>query len=141
VVKPIRQAVLREVLERWWPGGESGVSAPSSGARASDESAPSEPPPTVAVQRVFLRSVPEQLAELTLAISDGDARRLAATAHKLKGGCLAVGAGRMASLCAELEKGPADRAALRVELEREFARVATRWPGLATPSIEAGRTG
>jgi CheY-like chemotaxis protein len=138
VVKPVKQAVLREVLERWWPGaGEA-----SSGSTAPAQSGPrSEPPPTENVRRVFLRSVPEQLQELEQAISAADARRLASVAHKLKGGCLAVGATRMASLCAELEKSPGDRAGLRTQLEREFTLVTTRWQAQVSAPPDAGRTG
>jgi CheY-like chemotaxis protein len=142
IVKPLKQAVLLDVLQRWWPGAPVAV-VPESGER-EPESSPrrdSERPPGDAVRRVFLRSVPEQLDELSRAITVSDARLMAAAAHKLKGGCLAVGARRMASLCAELETIPGERVALRHELELEFGRVAARWSKPAPVSNDSGQTG
>jgi CheY-like chemotaxis protein len=135
VVKPIKQATLSEVLERWWPGGVAASPVASSSARPVLDLAPASlaPPPTEGVRRLFLRSVPEQIAELEQALAGSDERQRAAAAHKLKGGCLAVGAARMASLCAELERGRGG-AELCAELRRELALVASRWEGLTQPT-------
>jgi two-component system, sensor histidine kinase and response regulator len=143
VVKPIKQATLLEVLERWWPGGAAQSAGVSSSACLEPEyvARSAEPPPTEGVRRVFLRSVPEQIGELEQALARSDERQRAASAHKLKGGCLAVGASRMASLCLELERGRGDGVALCAELRRELAAVAAGWEGRRERSSGAGQMG
>jgi signal transduction histidine kinase/DNA-binding response OmpR family regulator/HPt (histidine-containing phosphotransfer) domain-containing protein len=132
VVKPIKQAALLEALQRWWPEGIEGDDGPASSAELppsvlAQRELPKDHEPAEAVLRAFLRVVPEQIVEIENAIAASDNRALAAAAHKLKGGCLALGAASMASLCAQIEKGPDDRAALCAQIAAEFERVAARW--------------
>ena len=92
-------------------------------------------PPAEAVMRAFMRVVPEQIGEIEAAIAAADSRALAAAAHKLKGGCLALGAATMASLCAQLEKYPENSAELCSQVSREFERVAARWSSRRRPRV------
>jgi HPt (histidine-containing phosphotransfer) domain-containing protein len=78
------------------------------------------------VLSIFLRVVPEQLVELERAIIASNAPLVRQVAHKLEGGCLAVGVASMASLCAELERNPDNRAQLLARLSSEFEVVAAR---------------
>jgi signal transduction histidine kinase/CheY-like chemotaxis protein/HPt (histidine-containing phosphotransfer) domain-containing protein len=126
--KPIKQTVLLEALQRWWPQEEEqaqGQNPPQSVRRASSKP-PFDPGPSDAVVSVFLRIVPEQLLELERAIEKLDPQLLKQMAHKLKGGCLAVGVPSMASLCAELERNPENRAELLAKLSSEFELVSER---------------
>jgi HPt (histidine-containing phosphotransfer) domain-containing protein len=91
--------------------------------------------PAEAVVRAFMRVVPEQIGEIEAAIAADDSRALAAAAHKLKGGCLALGAATMASLCAQLEKFPENRAVLCSQISIEFERVAARWSTRPRPRV------
>jgi signal transduction histidine kinase/DNA-binding response OmpR family regulator/HPt (histidine-containing phosphotransfer) domain-containing protein len=130
IAKPIKRAMLLEAIDRWWPSELEEIPTSSSVREsAAPASAPPDPDqqPVEAVVRAFMRVVPEQIGEIEQAIASSDPRGLAAAAHKLKGGCLALGAASMASLCARLEKNPDDRAALCAELSTEFERVAARW--------------
>jgi two-component system sensor histidine kinase/response regulator len=136
VVKPVKQAALLEALQRWWPEGTGADEAPASSAEvppseAAIRESTKDDEPAEAVLRAFLRVVPEQIVEIENAIAASDNRALAAAAHKLKGGCLALGAASMASLCAQLEKSPDDRAALCAQISVEFERVAARWSSRA----------
>jgi signal transduction histidine kinase/DNA-binding response OmpR family regulator/HPt (histidine-containing phosphotransfer) domain-containing protein len=127
--KPIKQTVLLEALQRWWPQEEEqaqGDAPPQSMRRASSKPPPFDPGPSDAVVSVFLRIVPEQLLELERAIERLDAQLLKQVAHKLKGGCLALGVPSMASLCAELERNPDNRAELLAKLSHEFEVVSER---------------
>jgi signal transduction histidine kinase/DNA-binding response OmpR family regulator/HPt (histidine-containing phosphotransfer) domain-containing protein len=137
ISKPIKQSTLLEALQRWWPEGVPDEAPQSSRATPPARSTrrPSSLPqmqPAEAVVRAFMRVVPTQIEEIEAAIAGGDPRMVAAAAHKLKGGCLALGEATMASLCAQLEKSPDNRAALCVQLSREFERVAARWSDRAT---------
>jgi CheY-like chemotaxis protein/HPt (histidine-containing phosphotransfer) domain-containing protein len=126
--KPIKQTVLLEALQRWWPEEEEkaqGESSPKSVRRASSRP-PFDAGPSDVVVSIFLRIVPEQLLELEQAIEKLDPQLLKQVAHKLKGGCLAVGVPSMASLCAELERNPDNRAELLVKLSNEFEVVSER---------------
>ena len=76
--------------------------------------------------RLFLANAPGDIQEIEAAIATGDGSLVKSTAHKLKGGCLAIGIPRMATVCVQLESGPANRAELLGELSREFERVKER---------------
>lgn len=71
------------------------------------------------VVKLFRQMVPDQLAGLKEAIESGDSTEVKLSAHKLKGGCLALGARRMGRLCAELEPFPDNAHRLFKELEVE----------------------
>jgi CheY-like chemotaxis protein/HPt (histidine-containing phosphotransfer) domain-containing protein len=129
LTKPIQQTVLLEALQRWWPREKE--RAVQADAAARSERHPSSKPafdvgPSEAVLSVFLRVVPGQLAELERAITGSDPPLLKQVAHKLKGGCLAVGMPSMAGLCAELERNPDNRVQLFAQLSTEFAAVSAR---------------
>ncbi len=71
------------------------------------------------LSQLFLAQIPEALAELGQALEGGDASRIGAIAHKLKGSSIALGAWVMATRAAELQT-----AAERRELARARAEVA-----------------
>jgi signal transduction histidine kinase/DNA-binding response OmpR family regulator len=136
--KPIKQSALLEALQQWWPEGTSaepasGEVAPRSRRTSVTPSSPDDKP-VDAVLRAFMRVAPEQIGEIERAVAASDPAALAAAAHKLKGGCLALGAATMAGLCAQLEQSPKDREALCAQLNVEFQRVAARWGGSAEPA-------
>jgi signal transduction histidine kinase/FixJ family two-component response regulator/HPt (histidine-containing phosphotransfer) domain-containing protein len=146
VTKPISAAVLREVIERWWPKSfsresESGERFGSIKMVAAQPVVEAELPvldPNVkrspAVARVFLKHVPGQLESIGAALRSSDIATLQAAAHKLKGSCLAVGIPKMAALCAALEEGTAERAGTYEELTRVFARARSELSAQATGS-------
>jgi HPt (histidine-containing phosphotransfer) domain-containing protein len=78
------------------------------------------------VLRIFLASVPADIEAIEAAIAAGDSLALKHAAHRLKGGCLAIGVPRMASVCVQLEGNPANRAELLLQLGYEFGRVKAR---------------
>lgn len=62
------------------------------------------PPAAVAeLVRTFLSSTPAMVERIVLAAEGGDREEVAHAAHRLKGGCLAVGAGELKALAARLE--------------------------------------
>ena len=128
IAKPIRQSNLREALQRWWPGGDVVEAEPSSMlADSLDEPEESQDlGPSETVLKVFLRIVPGQIAGIERAILQADSATLKQAAHKLKGGCLAVGVASMASVCAQLESHPENAGELCTQLSHEFARVSAR---------------
>ncbi|HKO51130.1 MAG TPA: response regulator [Polyangiaceae bacterium] len=137
--KPIVQEVLAELLEQWWPDDPSLV---------QPAAAPPLPPPSPSkvevvkggggsaldptikrsdrVVRIFLDSVPRDIQSIEAAITADDSQALKHAAHRLKGGCLAIGVPRMASVCVQLEANPPNRAELLVQLGYEFGRVKAR---------------
>jgi two-component system, sensor histidine kinase and response regulator len=132
VTKPIDPRNLAEVIQRWWP--KPAQREPEATARqdADSESGtgrllPGGLDPNVprsdAVVRLFLKHVPDQIEQIGRSIAASDAAGLKAAAHKLKGGCLAVGVPFMAELCRVLETGGADAPRLLSELEREYEQV------------------
>ena len=128
ISKPIKQTVLLEALQRWWPQEENDAAAPPAEPTRRPSSKPAfDVGPSEVVVNVFLRIVPEQIADLERAIASGEPRLLKEVAHKLKGGCLAVGVPSMASLCAELERNPDNRAELCARLASEFEVVRARF--------------
>ncbi len=92
--------------------------APVSDAPALDASTPRN----ATVAKIFLKHGPAQVAALGQALERGDAQQISITAHKLKGSCLAIGASRMAELCALLEAGTSGHAQHYAELCRNFER-------------------
>jgi len=131
--KPIGQDVLADLLQRWLPEVSAhqevrdwakpventndgrGGSALDPNVKRSDR-----------VVRLFLASVPRDIEAIEAAISAGDPQALTRAAHRLKGGCLAIGVPAMASVCMQLEGSPANSAELLVQLGYEFARVKAR---------------
>ena len=75
------------------------------------------------VVKLFRRLVPDQIAGLKEAINTGDSVEVGQLAHKLKGGCAAVGARKMSALCAILEPYPDNARQLIRDLETEHLAV------------------
>jgi len=131
ISKPVSQQSLGEVLGRWWPGPSKSLEPlPLSGPTPGNSPPISALDPSVKrsdkVIRLFLANAPGDIQEIEAAIATGDGSLVKSTAHKLKGGCLAIGIPRMATVCVQLESGPANRAELLGELSREFERVKER---------------
>ena len=78
----------------------------------------------------FVDETPNHVAALREAADKGDAGAFKGTAHALRGIGLSVGASRMASICAELERlsrldDPTKVSSLLSRLEEEFSRART----------------
>jgi len=146
ISKPVKQAELYATLQRWWPervaSAPSGPPPPQVPALISHGASDPEPQNeerelSEVVMRAFLNSVPEQLRELERTIGEaGDLERLKQAAHKLKGGCLALGMTQLASLCAELEHNPDNRAEVYAKLDVEYTKVATRLSAKLTSQVK-----
>jgi signal transduction histidine kinase/CheY-like chemotaxis protein len=137
--KPLRAQALERMLERYIGrgGGRQDSDAPEHRSSAADapEHRRSVPELDMDVDRserlssLFIARVPDTLAELDAAVAAGDAQRAREKAHKLKGSCLAVGAGVMAgqaeALQHEAEHGQLGGAAEHAEkLRQQYERVA-----------------
>jgi HPt (histidine-containing phosphotransfer) domain-containing protein len=89
----------------------------------SDTEGPSPLDPGVrrsaTVVKLFRKMVPDQMAGLKEALDSRDSSEVKQAAHKLKGGCLALGAKKMGALCASLEPSPDEAQKLFKELEAE----------------------
>jgi DNA-binding response OmpR family regulator len=88
------------------------------------------------VVETFLTEMPRRLERMRAALGQSDAKELTFAAHCLKGSCGQIGALRLATLSAELEKagrqGRLDAApALLADLDRELGRVAPLLEGRA----------
>lgn len=57
-----------------------------------------------ALVREFLHLTPASVAELRDAAEAGDAEALARAAHRLRGGCLSIGAAHLAAACGAAER-------------------------------------
>jgi signal transduction histidine kinase/DNA-binding response OmpR family regulator len=132
ISKPVSQQALADALERWWP---------DVAARPEPKPAPQKAEKTQAfagsaldpnvqrserVMRLFLKNAPRDIEAIEAAITTGDPELVRQAAHRLKGGCLAIGVPRMASVCVQLEGNPGNRAELLSELEHEFERAKNR---------------
>jgi two-component system sensor histidine kinase BarA len=135
ISKPVSQKVLADMLQRWWPKRQGVASDAPNGVApvaALEEPREADSPldPSVrrseTVVRLFLRTVPAYIEAVERAILANDPSEVKRAAHELKGGCLAVGVPHMASVSAQLEQNPANRAELCAELSREFQRVRSR---------------
>ena len=131
--KPVRARALERVLQRWARAtseappppdavmGAGGTSKrPQSSARPTGAGRVSSRPPlplelgneieldpsvtrSRAVVDLFLRLVPPLIAEIEAAVRGGDVDQVRKLAHKLKGSCLSLGAGKFARACHVLE--------------------------------------
>jgi CheY-like chemotaxis protein/HPt (histidine-containing phosphotransfer) domain-containing protein/two-component sensor histidine kinase len=131
--KPAPLRELKAVLEKWLPAaGDTDRQQQAMPTATADSVIPIEPgilaglvgnDPAV-MQRVldiFRDSLPTTANELCDACKAGDATRAAAAAHKLKSSSRSIGALRLGSLCAEMEKaGRAGDAAKLAELLPRF---------------------
>ncbi len=105
IAKPVSPAALGALLERWLPVVEKVTTIP---APASDSERALDPScrRSARVVDLFHALVPGQVDVLLEAITIGDFVTVQATAHKLRGSSLSIGAQRMARLCEELETHP-----------------------------------
>jgi signal transduction histidine kinase/CheY-like chemotaxis protein len=118
IAKPVSPDALHALLSRWLPLETSNASTAPATATAPAPATPagSEPdldPGRVRSPRVcalFLSLVPDQIDALLLAVGAGDHASVQATAHKLRGSALSIGAVKLAGLCERLEGEPTDPA-------------------------------
>jgi CheY-like chemotaxis protein/HPt (histidine-containing phosphotransfer) domain-containing protein len=128
--KPLRPDELDAALERWL-----GTPAPETEQPAAAEN-PFDALVDDARMRIFrtdypeiidqlielfVESTPPLLEELREAADGGDQNDIRRTAHKLKGSCQNIGAGFMAKLAHDLERGGAATASQLATLEMVFA--------------------
>jgi PAS domain S-box-containing protein len=146
VSKPVKSEELAEVLKRWVPKREASPEqttrepdANTGLATATREGSPLDervladlhklgPDFISRLARIFLRDAPSQLRALEESARGGDWRSVGRFSHTLKGNCSAVGASKMAEICAELQEATASRDTARTQellgqLEEELSRV------------------
>ena len=132
IAKPVREGELAAVLSRWTAsaapasrrGGDAGIDRAVI-ADLHQLTPDGEPSIVDELIDAFVEDTPAQLAAMRAAVAAGDARALDAAAHRLKGGSGALGARRLAALCAQIEGlarvGALDDAVLPLEaLADEF---------------------
>jgi signal transduction histidine kinase/DNA-binding response OmpR family regulator/HPt (histidine-containing phosphotransfer) domain-containing protein len=120
VAKPLRPDEVDAMLARWLPGGGT---ADGNGDGDGDV-VPAEPEPVDPIDdrrfgdlgrdfapevvrevvHAFIDSTPPIIERIVLAAEGADHTEIAQGAHRLKGGCLAVGAGQLNEIADELER-------------------------------------
>jgi two-component system sensor histidine kinase/response regulator len=137
VAKPLRPDEVDEMLARWLPGvaaaeqghEDDGVD-PVDTERFDDLARDFTPEVVREIVHAFIDSTPPIIERIVLAAEGADHTEIAQGAHRLKGGCLAVGAGQLNDIADELETLGRERApgealqAAAARLERSW--VATR---------------
>ncbi|MCW2983406.1 MAG: response regulator, partial [Conexibacter sp.] len=129
VAKPLRPAEVDAMLARWLPQTEPEPD-PLDDGRFGDLARDFGPGAVREIVHAFIDSTPPIIERIVLAAEGDDHLEIAQGAHRLKGGCLAVGAGRLNDISDELERlgrtdAPGD--ALRDAASRlERAWIATR---------------
>jgi two-component system, sensor histidine kinase and response regulator len=114
LTKPIRLAQLQRAIEAWLPAPAAApAAAPADGPPAVDLNVlvalvGDDPLALAGVLRAFRLSVEQMAHELLLAASAGSQQALAAAAHKMKSGARAIGAARLAEVCAAIEEAGGD---------------------------------
>jgi two-component system sensor histidine kinase/response regulator len=144
--KPLRPDEVDEMLARWLPvrapggNGHGGGQARSALAPAVEAVAADvldearfaalgkdfAPDVVREVVHAFIDSTPEIIERVVLAAEGVDHTEVGQGAHRLKGGCLAVGAGRLNDLASELET-LARRQAPGARLQETAARLERAW--------------
>jgi HPt (histidine-containing phosphotransfer) domain-containing protein len=150
VAKPLRPDEVDRMLARWLPRGGDGEATgngnghgngaeggdavavaevdPIDGERFGDLARDFSPDVVREVVGAFIDSTPPIIERIVLAAEGDDHVEISQAAHRLRGGCLAVGAGELNDLAAELEqlgRDAAPGAALRdaaQRLERSWTR-------------------
>jgi CheY-like chemotaxis protein/HPt (histidine-containing phosphotransfer) domain-containing protein len=105
IAKPVSLAALAALLRRWLPVVEQPTTIPAP-PHDSERALDPERARSGRVVELFLKIAPEQVETLLEAVTIGDLAHVKATAHKLRGSSLSIGAPRMARLCEELETHP-----------------------------------
>ena len=77
---------------------------------------------------IFVRESGERLARMRAAVDNADFAQVEQISHALRGSCSALGADKLARLCAELEKTAGESSAIKAKAlladsENEFNRV------------------
>jgi signal transduction histidine kinase/CheY-like chemotaxis protein/HPt (histidine-containing phosphotransfer) domain-containing protein len=93
--KPLRPQLLERMLERYVGNGPV-APAPSEPAAVSSKELDPEITRSARLCELFILHAPQTLSELDAALAAGDAVGARASAHKLKGSCVVVGAGLLA---------------------------------------------
>jgi HPt (histidine-containing phosphotransfer) domain-containing protein len=144
VAKPLRPGEVDEMLARWLPavapvdqgnGNGNGAAAEDEGdpideQRFNDLAGDFAPDVVREIVDAFIDSTPSIIERIVLAAEGAGHTEIAQGAHRLKGGCLAVGAGQLNDIADELETLGRERAggdalqAAAVRLERSW--IATR---------------
>ncbi|MBV9833247.1 MAG: PAS-domain containing protein [Alphaproteobacteria bacterium] len=135
LAKPVTFDRLRAALSRWLPiEAEDGDATIAGASPAIDESTlrawlGDDPASVAELLQEFLRDARQAERDIGVSLGAGNLPALAATAHRLKGSALAVGARRLAEVAAGLEQAgrTGDRAACQDGLgglARELRRVA-----------------
>jgi two-component system sensor histidine kinase/response regulator len=114
IAKPVSPEALHALLTRWLPLEATEVSTwaaavPPPALPAVTETEPDLDPNRSRSPRVctlFLSLVPDQIDALLLAVRAGEPETVKASAHKLRGSALSIGAVKLAALCEQLEAEP-----------------------------------
>lgn len=122
LAKPLTPDALYSTLRRWMPAVRPSIqdTRPESEESPMEETelildqrvlenfrrlqAPDEPDLVQQLIDLYLADIPERLKALRQALAQGDATRVAQTAHSLKGSSANLGAQRAARVCLELER-------------------------------------
>jgi signal transduction histidine kinase/CheY-like chemotaxis protein/HPt (histidine-containing phosphotransfer) domain-containing protein len=150
VVKPVSEARLREVIERWLP-------APGGAAATADLDADvwaglrrieaSGQPGTLArLGELFLGDARKRCASMRAALARGDTAAIARDAHALKGSCRQLGVRGLEAECAEVDRvarrGEMEGLAARLDgIEGDVARLEPVLQAWARAPFEAAATG
>jgi two-component system, sensor histidine kinase and response regulator len=153
VAKPLRPDEVDEMLARWLPsvapgeqgnGHENGSGAgetavdPIDDERFDDLARDFAPEVVREVVHAFIDSTPSIIERIVLAAEGADHTEIAQGAHRLKGGCLAVGAGQLNDIADELETLGRERAS-GAALQGVAARLEQSW--IATRRALRARVG
>ena len=135
LAKPLRADELDAVLARWLPPSGDGDDGDTIDEERFGELERDFPPEVVReVVGSFLNTTGELVDEIVAAARGGDAAAAAEVAHRLRGGCLAVGAGALTRACSALEELARNGA---TEVEPAAVRIASAWR--ATEPVMRGR--
>jgi signal transduction histidine kinase/DNA-binding response OmpR family regulator len=133
VAKPLRPDEVDEMLARWLPAGgadedgyEDDGADPIDRERFDDLARDFTPEIVREIVSAFIDSTPPIIERIVQAADGADHTDIAQAAHRLKGGCLAIGAGQLNDLADELERLGRERAP-REALQATAARLERSW--------------
>ncbi len=155
VAKPLRSDEVDEMLARWLPtvapgeqgnghGNGNGDGAAEAGGdpiddeRFNDLAGDFAPDVVREIVDAFITSTPSIIERVVLAAEGADHTEIAQGAHRLKGGCLAVGAGQLNDIADELETLGREHASSET-LQAAAARLERSW--IATRRALRARVG
>jgi two-component system sensor histidine kinase/response regulator len=145
ITKPLSRQVLVDVLGRWIDSGDSeGVAPVPAAASTSDVLVDPSEVHTPKIVALFEKHGRGDLDVIAEALRARDGAKMAAVAHRLGGGCRSVGAGRMATLCREIETrakaGDVDLAELYAALDALYAPTVAQLRSFAGAAVEPSRS-